>query len=29
MTVYQHVIPGMQAEAASAFSELVFGSESG
>ena len=29
MTVYQHVIPGMQAEAACAFSELVFGSERG
>jgi integrase len=29
LTVYQHVIPGMQAEAASAFSELVFGSDQG
>lgn len=25
MTVYQHVIPGMQEEAASLFSDLVFG----
>jgi len=25
MTVYQHVIPGMQAEAAEAFSNAVFG----
>jgi hypothetical protein len=25
MTVYQHVIPGMQEEAASLFSDLIFG----
>ena len=25
MTVYQHVLPGMQADAAAAFSALVFG----
>ena len=25
MAVYQHVLPGMQAEAASTFSDLVFG----
>ena len=28
MTVYQHVIPGMQEEAASLFSDLIFGRES-
>lgn len=27
MTVYQHVLPGMQAEAASTFADLVFGPE--
>ena len=27
MTVYQHVLPGMQAEAATTFAELVFGPE--
>lgn len=27
MTVYQHVLPGMQADAAAAFGEAVFGSE--
>jgi integrase len=27
LTVYQHVIPGMQEEAASLFSELIFGRE--
>jgi len=26
MTVYQHVLPGMQADAAAAFAEAVFGS---
>jgi len=25
MTVYQHVLPGMQADAAAAFSNAVFG----
>jgi integrase len=25
LTVYQHVIPGMQEEAASLFSDLIFG----
>jgi len=25
MTVYQHVLPGMQADAAAAFGEVVFG----
>jgi hypothetical protein len=25
MTVYQHVIPGMQADAAATFSEVLFG----
>jgi integrase len=25
MTVYQHVLPGMQAEAANTFGELIFG----
>jgi len=25
MTVYQHVLPGMQADAASTFGELLFG----
>jgi integrase len=27
MTVYQHVLPGMQADAAATFSEVVFGIE--
>ena len=27
MTVYQHVIPGMQEEAASLFSDLIFGTD--
>jgi len=27
MTVYQHVMPGMQAEAAATFSAAVFGAE--
>ena len=27
MSVYQHVIPGMQEEAATLFSELIFGRE--
>jgi len=27
MTVYQHVLPGMQAEAATTFADLVFGPE--
>jgi integrase len=27
MTVYQHVLPGMQAEAATTFANLVFGPE--
>lgn len=27
MTVYQHVIPGMQEEAASLFSDLIFGAD--
>ncbi len=26
MTVYQHVLPGMQADAAATFSDVVFGS---
>jgi integrase len=26
MTVYQHVLPGMQADAAQRFSEVLFGS---
>ena len=29
MTVYQHVLPGMQAEAAAKFSEAVFGNSPG
>jgi hypothetical protein len=27
MTVYQHVLPGMQAEAATTFADLLFGPE--
>jgi hypothetical protein len=27
MTVYQHVLPGMQADAAAAFGDAVFGVE--
>ncbi len=27
MSVYQHVLPGMQADAAAAFSDALFGSE--
>jgi len=29
MTVYQHVLPGMQADAAATFSEAVFGDPPG
>jgi hypothetical protein len=29
MTVYQHVLPGMQADAAATFSDAVFGPRAG